>query len=481
MILDSFKGLSPLEDKNPVRRISFAALSADDITEQKENESYMGEDNNALSNERIDHEGQPKISFAELSRDYEPTYDLPRLSPDPQEENGTSGTPTKSGRGDRSVLTDRASISSTNEVKVARQLSLSLSPEPHADVSLQEDSVLKDYGVGMNESLPDIEGNDMGNGQDFDDFGPQMGDEDEDARPDFNKGVEELSESESEQEHLQNIRSRQEIADSESDSDDETFKLQKLSKKPKSFTNEELGISKSHRDSSRSHKISRGSKSRSPVSGSSDSEGSDDDTDVKPRQRKRIERPRTKSASEEPENGVRRSNRTRVQPLAYWRNERVVYEASERTGYGPSLPQIREVVRIDSPVQLPKRPRRRVAKPVEADKEDSKIHEEPQVYTTINDYETGRYASKCIAIASSGIKTSEMANAGFRFQKTFEEGEYIACGILDLDREGEKTRKDSKANTLIFVILKGALDITIAGVSFPLRSGGHFIVPRGIS
>ena len=85
-----------------------------------------------------------------------------------------------------------------------------------------------------------------------------------------------------------------------------------------------------------------------------------------------------------------------------------------------------------------------------------------------------------VAFSAAGVTTEPAkGDEPFKFLKTLSEGNHVACGILDLDPNGGKERKNSSNNTVCFAILEGALDITIQKVSFPLGTGGHFVVPRG--
>jgi len=51
--------------------------------------------------------------------------------------------------------------------------------------------------------------------------------------------------------------------------------------------------------------------------------------------------------------------------------------------------------------------------------------------------------------------------------------------MIEIEVGAEKFRKPSKGNAILFVVVEGALYITIQNMTFPLRKGGHFMVPRG--
>ncbi|EEB08084.2 hypothetical protein SJAG_03217 [Schizosaccharomyces japonicus yFS275] len=50
---------------------------------------------------------------------------------------------------------------------------------------------------------------------------------------------------------------------------------------------------------------------------------------------------------ESPPNGLRRSRRTRMAPLAFWRNERVVYELHKSQDQKLALPEVKQIIRVD--------------------------------------------------------------------------------------------------------------------------------------
>ena len=58
-----------------------------------------------------------------------------------------------------------------------------------------------------------------------------------------------------------------------------------------------------------------------------------------------------------------RSGRTSVKPVAYWRNEKIVYGESKTDGQRLSLPSIKEVIRTDEiESQRPRTTRRKAAR-----------------------------------------------------------------------------------------------------------------------
>ncbi|KAG5439131.1 hypothetical protein PCANB_001430 [Pneumocystis canis] len=186
-------------------------------------------------------------------------------------------------------------------------------------------------------------------------------------------------------------------------------------------------------------------------------------------------------------NGMRRSSRTKVAPLAYWRNERIVYELGERRKSGPAMPKIKEIIRVN-PISIPSRPRgtsrakntsfkKKVVK--HRDTSDEEWEEKVDVECEVINWHDKKPIIKRIAYPASSYAPRDVANAIIKFQKTFDEAPFFATGVMDLPRGAEKTTKPSKHNVMTFVILEGAVEATVHQTSFRLKRGSHFIVPRG--
>ncbi|KAG5518875.1 hypothetical protein PMAC_002406 [Pneumocystis sp. 'macacae'] len=186
-------------------------------------------------------------------------------------------------------------------------------------------------------------------------------------------------------------------------------------------------------------------------------------------------------------NATRRSLRTKVAPLAYWRNERIVYELGERRKSGPAMPKIKEIIRVD-PISIPNRPkgtgrvkntsfRKKMTK--HETTSDEEWEEKVDVECEVINWHDKKPIIKRIAYPASSYAPRDVANAIIKFQKTFDEAPFFATGVMDLPRGGEKTTKPSKHNVMTFVILEGAVEATVHQTSFRLKRGSHFIVPRG--
>ena len=180
---------------------------------------------------------------------------------------------------------------------------------------------------------------------------------------------------------------------------------------------------------------------------------------------------------------VRRSTRIRVPPLAHWKNERIVYELEGRRQSGPSMLRIKEIVRVDTPPQL----RRLATKPsnsrkrkTPADEDSDEDEDSGEVYATIKSYGDGsEIADYKVAVAGNAVETRPIQGNKVRLAKVFQDGAYMASGVLDILVGGDKAVKPTKHSFMSFVVMTGKVEVKIHRTVFHVGRGGVFVVPRG--
>ncbi|KAK9247993.1 Mif2/CENP-C like-domain-containing protein [Lipomyces tetrasporus] len=205
---------------------------------------------------------------------------------------------------------------------------------------------------------------------------------------------------------------------------------------------------------------------------------------------------------------VRRSSRTRMKPLEYWKNERIVYNLVRDEEQGHAVPAIKSIVRASSAVRekLPKsskrkfsltslepytasrnfRTRRAVERDVKGDFDMVNESDAEEIVTEVEAYSTGERITRRVAIPSTALPYIAVSNSSsnFEFAKTFEEdGGFLATGILRLPANtGCKGCRKTRANALVFCVLEGTVKVVLnQEVAFRIRRSGHFLVPRGNS
>ncbi|KAF7986575.1 hypothetical protein HWV62_26330 [Athelia sp. TMB] len=235
-------------------------------------------------------------------------------------------------------------------------------------------------------------------------------------------------------------------------------------------------------------------------------EGEDEDREPTPKPKKtRVKREKHIPIPDDDDehtdtSGVRRSQRHRYAPLAFWRQEKVVYGRRE---HGISfVPHIKEIIRIpqEEPQRLGKQGKRKRARSTTRGKSEDdrkakgnddevKIVEvwnpeegwddETNPVGTILDFVSGKEVQKRIAAQARTIDPKPAANSEWFFQKVFGDGEFIAAGQLRIPPNGRKPSKGTKDNTYIFYIIEGAVNLKVHETNMVLATGAMFIIPRG--
>ncbi len=205
---------------------------------------------------------------------------------------------------------------------------------------------------------------------------------------------------------------------------------------------------------------------------------------------------------ETPDDGAQtRSGRHVIKPVAYWKNETVVYGDDEEAGGDASflLPTVKEVIRADH-VEQPKA-KKGVRKGTGASKsrktrqeneseEDEDLAEpwesEPgRIYGAIRMWDPedpiGEESAEIedeIALSSAAIITRDIAGATFRFAKTLTLP-FFGSGMVDLPPGAVKKPKNSRRMQMVFFVFSGRVSVTVNEKAFRIGKGGMWQVPRG--
>lgn len=194
----------------------------------------------------------------------------------------------------------------------------------------------------------------------------------------------------------------------------------------------------------------------------------------------KTQRARRETSSVPPE---RKSARTRMPPLDFWRNERVIYSLNSLR-----QPQIRDVVRIDEPTPLPTRSypkskRSRSRAPKSTELEESSLDEdegrEEIVLADVIDYTTGDEHQRVIAQTAGSVHPRLTLAKNFKFANVFKEEGYAASGVVELQPKQRKPPKPTHHNLMIFYVISGKVQVGVHTSNFRLARGDHFLVPRG--
>jgi len=161
---------------------------------------------------------------------------------------------------------------------------------------------------------------------------------------------------------------------------------------------------------------------------------------------------------EEDEEGVRRSKRIRLEPLQFWRNEKIVYGFP--SDEDNDIPVIVDVI---------KKP----ATPAN-NKNVKKIKQkEKEPIPEVNIAAKGEKPNlKVIAKHQEEVEGSMKKNSAF--YNSFQEDTF-GSGVIVLPANTEF--KDTAEATHTFFVHKGAVEVSVSGKSFELDKGAHFWIP----
>ncbi|CAG8595804.1 1732_t:CDS:2, partial [Paraglomus occultum] len=187
--------------------------------------------------------------------------------------------------------------------------------------------------------------------------------------------------------------------------------------------------------------------------------------------------------------GLRRSKRQRLKPVEYWRNEKVVYEM--RKSVGVPVQVVKDVIRItsDDEETNTKTKEGGVKKRKGNNKASgSSSHREPKAEdiekptspeAMVIDFGTNKEIKRSIVATTAMLNPIKSSGKAYKMQKLFNEGSFMAYGVVEIPRDTEKPSKSSKDTALVFYVAKGPVKVTIHKYTFHVGTGDQFFVPRG--
>lgn len=188
----------------------------------------------------------------------------------------------------------------------------------------------------------------------------------------------------------------------------------------------------------------------------------------------------------------RRSSRTKVPPLAFWRNEKIVYELDHEH----HRPQIKDIVFHEEKPEERNTARRRATKKKstkkakrqkldddseESDQDIPEWEKNDYVETEVFEYpDTEERTKRLVAWAPGHEPFRDIKNSSYRLATLYDrDSGFSAAGVISLQANGQKPMKPSKQNSYIFFVIKGRVEVNVSDATFTLRKGGSFEVPRG--
>ncbi|KAF8938625.1 hypothetical protein BGZ47_008481 [Haplosporangium gracile] len=223
------------------------------------------------------------------------------------------------------------------------------------------------------------------------------------------------------------------------------------------------------------------------------------------------------------ETGVRKSSRTKVAPLKFWMNEKVVY------GKSSEGPVIKSVIR--APSEEPQEKRKRMPaksqrttgkkekekgkvkvkekqkvekKDAQEDSEESGqdhapeeniddsidmdedqaetrkgLHEDPKVTADILVFGSDDVVSQDIAESKSSILFRNVQSGEYQLHRGLEDPGYVVTGTMKIKPNGRKPVNSGTNTSMVFYVIKGLVKVKVHESEFVVSTGGRFLVPRG--
>lgn len=217
-----------------------------------------------------------------------------------------------------------------------------------------------------------------------------------------------------------------------------------------------------------------------------------------------------------PPDGLRRSKRTKIAPLAFWRNERIVYSRAMQTSTADPdstlvsdirkvpLQEIAEVVHIPEPPKVVSKSRRgkklrskmTVSKKLLSERqnpydyesdpeiEGSEWFKEKSLETKVH-VEDETWEKCVVAWAPDGGEFQEAEIRGeaesenYRLAPLFgAKSSSMSAGMIDLPQDGFKSLRNTASSLYIFHVVRGLIEVNLNSDKFVVTRGCSFKIPQ---
>ncbi|KAG0083481.1 hypothetical protein BGZ92_010746 [Podila epicladia] len=211
--------------------------------------------------------------------------------------------------------------------------------------------------------------------------------------------------------------------------------------------------------------------------------------------------------------GTRKSSRTRLQPLEWWKNEKVVLGKSDMQGVAEikaviKAPVVEERTLGTTKRKATKRPasrsttnghvaKKRVRGPdsdtddvhvepvVDGEEEDrlaieeQGLKEEPEQMVDTVDWNTGLTISRRVAESKNVATFNKVQGGGYQYHRGLEDVKYIVSGKMRILPGGQKPVGSGAKTSMVFYVISGAAQVCVNKTEFALSTGGSFLIPKG--
>ncbi|KAI8808692.1 hypothetical protein BJ742DRAFT_278561 [Cladochytrium replicatum] len=207
-------------------------------------------------------------------------------------------------------------------------------------------------------------------------------------------------------------------------------------------------------------------------------------------------KPVARSPSVEGDNNeVRRSHRTRIKPVKFWKCEKAVYRCSAGDGSVPiRLPELIsvEIKEEDTPYRPHLSRKRRVHANTSSSSKAVEIDE--PIPVKVWDSTQGVYKEQALFSTPNMMKPKKLQHRDFLFQKLFSEGEHFSAGLFEIPVDCEIPRKNTRLFSMVstfavtserhltilkgLVVMTGYVRISMNDLEFIIGPGTMSFIPR---
>jgi centromere protein C len=82
-------------------------------------------------------------------------------------------------------------------------------------------------------------------------------------------------------------------------------------------------------------------------------------------------------------------------------------------------------------------------------------------------------------VSKSAVDPQPLQGSKVRLEKLFQDGSYMASGVLDILVGGMKGVKPTRHSYMSFAVMTGKVEVKVNRTAFVIGKGGVFVVPRG--
>ncbi|OMJ12661.1 Centromere protein 3 [Smittium culicis] len=243
-------------------------------------------------------------------------------------------------------------------------------------------------------------------------------------------------------------------------------------------------------------------------------------------------KPKPKKSINYSDNEPRKSTRTKLKPLEYWRNEHIVYKL-EKTEDGNIVPSMQGVVKLENnDTKKPKRKKRsritmpRKPPPSRSKKQKNNYSSDSDSYSYTNsqsnnlvyeeiqeksvdhlldaeldmrafeakadvvDSYTKSTVKRTVALSAPAVRSRlipdnpdnpEFYTAGIFTDSNPNSKPFLQSGLIEIPPNSEKPPRNTKLYSIVFYVAHGSVQVTFRNSPVTLEVGSHFCVPRGNS